>query len=96
MSEAAQRIEKRLAELNRSMIEDNNIAQPASRIPVKEPTSPSVDGGRDVSSVAKVQRKIKMCGRKTPICANSNANRDATTAKTKSKRCRTAYRESTC
>jgi len=39
--------------------EDNNIAQPASRIPVKEPTSPSIDGDRDViSSVAKVRRKI--------------------------------------
>ena len=38
--------------------EDNNIAQPASRIPVKEPTSPSIDGDRDViSSVAKVRRK---------------------------------------
>ena len=38
--------------------EDNNIAQPASRIPVKEPTSPSIDGDLDViSSGAKVQRK---------------------------------------
>ena len=37
--------------------EDNNIAQPASRIPVKEPTSPSIDGDRDViSSVAKIRR----------------------------------------
>ena len=74
MSEAAQRIEKRLAELNRSMIEDNNIAQPASRIPVKEPTSPSVDGDRDVSSVAKLRQIVDLAMRDSPKNVKNSKN----------------------
>lgn len=59
VSDAEQRIESQLAELNRSRNEDGSIAQPASRVPVKEPTSPSIDGDRDASSsTAKVRNKF--------------------------------------
>ena len=58
VSDATQRIEIRLAELNRSINEENNL-QSASRIPAKEPTPPLESGNKEaISSLAKVQRKI--------------------------------------